>query len=289
MFNRIAMWTAALVLGLAVGCGGGGGESGGGAPAAPAPTSAQKSTAQSAEQAGGAVEQTAEFSTDAVVESGAPGSTSSKTGQAGSSAPSGPINFQSTVTLIVDLDAPGGSGTDAHPNASGVFQVTATGTVTGDAMNGQASYAVDVQWLTNGTFTDPYCGAQATVTAGSRVTYVLTVQWAKIDALNWAIQATYDVNGAGSGTVTNQGKTWDVTGTVVAHADATFSRTAGTYAFTFGISGLRSIVLTSGAVTHTVTITTEALDRIFVDVDGVTFGPYTLAQIIWWFGCNCRG
>jgi hypothetical protein len=287
MFNRMAMWTAALVLGLVTGCGDGGGGSGG--TAAPAPSAAEKTTAQSAAPAGGAVEQTAEFSTDAVVESGAPGATSSKTGQAGSAAPSTPINYQASVTLTVDLDAPGGSGTDAHPNASGVFQVTATGTVTGDAMNGQATYAVDVQWLTNGTFTDPCCGAQATVNAGSHVNYVLTVQWAKIDEMNWSIQATYDVSGAGSGTVTHRGRTWDVTGTVVVHANATFSRAGGTYSFTFGISGLRSIVLTSGAEVHTVTVTTEALDRIFIDVDGVTFGPYTLAQIIWWFGFDCRG
>jgi hypothetical protein len=286
MFNTIAIWTAALVLGLTLGCGGGGGGDG---VAAPAPSTAQKTEAQSADSASAAVEQTAEFSTDALVESGAQGATSSKSGQTASSASTTAINFQGSVTLTVDLDAPGPSGTDAHPNASGIFQVTATGTVTGDSLNGQATYSVDVTWQTNGTFTDPCSGAVATVTAGSHVSYQLTVQWAKTDDLNWSIQATYDVNGAGSGTVTHLGRTWDVSGTVTAHASEAFSRSAGTYAFSFGIRGLRSIVLTSGSEVHTVTITIEALDRILIDVDGVTFGPYTLAQILWWFGFDCRG
>jgi hypothetical protein len=286
MFNTIAKWTAALVLGLAIGCGDSGG---GGGAAAPAVSEVQKSEAQSADSAGAAVEQTAEFSTDALVESGAPGATSSKSGQADSSASTPAFSFQGSVTLTVDLDAPGPSGTDAHPNASGIFLVTATGALTGDSLNGQVTYSVAVTWQTDGTFTDPCSGAKATVTAGSHVSYTLTVQWAKTDDLNWSIQATYDVSGAGSGTVTHQGRTWDVTGTVTAHASEAFSRAAGAYAFSFGISGLRSIVLTSGAEVHTVTITTEALDRILIDVDGVTFGPYTLAQILWWFGFDCRG
>jgi len=285
MMRKIGLWTAIVALGLAVGCG----DTGGGSSGAAGPSPSQKTSAQTTDAGGQAVEQAAEFSTDALVESGSPGSTSSKTGQTASSTAGGSINFQATVTLTVDLDAPGGSGTDAHPNASGVFEVTATGTVLGDSMNGEVTYAVDVTWLTNGVFTDPVCGAQATVTAGSHVNYTARIQWAKTDDMNWSIQATYDVNGAASGTVTHDGHLWNVTGTVTVHASASFSRSAGTYSFTFGITGQKVVVVDDGAEVHTVAITMEALDRIFIDVDGVRFGPFTAAQVWWIFHFDCRG
>jgi len=284
LIKKSGLWAAIAALGLAIGCG----ESGGGSSAA-APSESQKTQAQSTDAAGQAVEQTAEFSTDALVESGAPGSTSSKTGQTGSNPAGGTINYQASVTFIVDLDAPGGSGTDAHPNATGVFSVTATGTVAGDSMNGEVTYAVDVQWVTNGVFTDPVCGAQATVAAGSHVLYSARIQWAKTDDMNWSIQATYDVNGAAGGTVSHGGRTWTVAGTVTVHALATFSRSAGTYSYSFGINGRKIVTVDDGTESHIVTITMEALDRIFIDVDGAVFGPYTLAQVWWIFRFDCRG
>jgi hypothetical protein len=284
--KRNGLWAAILALGLAVGCGGGNGES---ASPAPAPTASQTAAAQNSNTASSPVTQSAEYATDALVESGAPGSTSAKTGSTGSAAPSGTINYQASVSLTVDLDAPNSSGQDAHPNASGVFQVNATGSITGDSMNGQAQYSVQVIWQTNGVFTDPVCGAQATVLAGSQITYSLTIQWSKTDDFNWSIQATYDVNGSASGTVSNGGHLWNVSGSVTVHASATFSRTAGTYSFTFSINGQRTITVDDGVESHTVTITVEALDRIFINVDGVVFGPYTAAQIWWIFHFNCRG
>jgi hypothetical protein len=33
----------------------------------------------------------------------------------------------------------------------------------------------------------------------------------------------------------------------------------------------------------------SALDHIVIEIDGVAFGPYTLAQIRWWFGYDCNG
>ena len=285
LMKRFGVWAAIAAFGLSVGCG----ETGGGSSAAPAPSASQKTQAQTTDAAGQAVEQAAEFSTDALVESGSPGATSSKTGTTASSTAGGTINYQASVTLTVDLDAPGGSGTDAHPNASGVFEVTATGTVSGDSMNGEVTYAVDVKWLTNGVFTDPVCGAQATVNSGSHINYTARIQWAKTDDMNWSIQATYDVNGAASGTVTHGGRTWNVTGTVTVHALATFSRSAGTYAFTFGISGQKVVIVEGGSEVHTVAITMEALDRVFIDVDGAVFGPFTLAQVWWIFHFDCRG
>src|SRR6185295_10106988 len=109
------------------------------------------------------------------------------------------------------------------------------------------------------------------------------------DDLNWSISATADVNGALTATVSHAAKLWNVTGTVTRHAAASFSRVAGNYTFTFGINGQRTVVITDGVETHTVISTMTALDHIVIEIDGVVFGPYTLAQIIWWFAFNCNG
>jgi hypothetical protein len=275
-------WALALAAALAVGCGGNGGSSTTG------PSSSQKAEAQQADAGSAAIEQTMDASNDALVESGAPGATSAKTGSSKSSAPGTTINFQASVTVTVDLDALNSSGQDAFPNASGRFSVSATGTITGDSSAGQGTYAVHVTWLTDGVFTDPVCGDSATVASGSNWDYSLVVQWSKSDDLNWSIQATSDVSGTLNATVTHEGTTWTVTGTVARHASLTFSRTAGNYAFTFGINGQRTIVVTNGTETHTVIVTMSALDHIMIEVDGVSFGPYTLAQIRWWFGFDCN-
>jgi hypothetical protein len=283
MATKNGWWAAVLVVGMTVGCGEGGGSS------AAAPSAPQKAQAQQADSASSSVELTQEAANDAVVESGAPGATSSKTGSSAASTAGTTINYQATVNVTVDLDVLNSSGQDAFPNATGKFSVSATGTVTGDALAGQATYAVQVTWITDGVFTDPVCGDSATVASGSNWSYNLVVQWAKTDDLNWSIQATSDVNGALNATVTHGLKTWTVTGTVTRHASAAFSRTAGNYSFTFGINGQRTVVITDGTETHTVISTMTALDHIVIEIDGVVFGPYTLAQIRWWFGFDCNG
>lgn len=279
-------WMAlALAAAMAVGCGDGGGKSSGGAQ----PSASQKAVAQQADSGSGAIEQSTDIANDAIVESGAPGATTAKTGVSKSSAKATTISYQASVTLTVDLDALNGSGQDAHPNATGSFSVSATGTLSGDASAGEATYAVTVTWLTDGVFTDPVCGDSATIKSGSNWNYTLVVQWAKTDDLNWSISAVADVNGSLNATVTHNGKTWTVTGTVTRHASASFSRTAGNYAFSFGINGTRTIIVTDGVETHTVIVTMTALDHITIDVDGTVFGPYTLAQIRAYFGFDCNG
>ncbi len=275
-------WALALAAAFAVGCGGNG------SSATTGPTPEQKASAQQADAGGSAVELTMDASNDAIVENGAPGSTAAKTGSSKASTAGTTINFRATVNVTVDLDALNDSGQDAFPNASGKFSVSATGTLSGDATAGQATYSVTVTWLTDGVFTDPVCGDSATVAAGSNWNYSLVVQWSKKDDLNWSIQATSDVSGSLNATVTANSKTWTVTGNVTRHASLALSRTAGNYSFTFGIHGQRTIVVTDGAETHTVIITLNALDNITIEIDGTLFGPYTLAQIRWWFGFDCN-
>ena len=89
-------------------------------------------------------------------------------------------------------------------------------------------------------------------------------------------------------TVTKGPNSWDVTGTLNRHATLSFTRVAGTYTFSFGIQGERIVIVTDGVETHTVVFTMSALDHIIVTVDGVAFGPYTAAQVWWYFNLDCN-
>jgi len=284
MATKNGWWAAVVAIGLVVGCG----EGGGGGAAAPQPSSVQKAAGQESNAAANSVSVAQDAANDAVVESGAPGATSAKNSTTASSTAGTTINYQASVTVTVDLDTLNSSGQDMFPNASGKFKVEANGSVTGDALAGQVTYDVHVTWTTDGHFVDPVCGDSATVAAGSNWNYSLLIQWAKVDDLNWSINATSDVNGALNATVTHNLTTWTVTGTVTRHASLSFSRTAGNYAFQFSISGQRTVVVTNGTETHTVVFTMSALDHIMVDVDGAVFGPYTAAQLWWWWALSCK-
>jgi hypothetical protein len=280
-------WAAILVVGLAVGCGGSGGSSGG-TQNTTGPSPSVKSAGQTANTGGTSLAVTQDAANDALVENGAPGSTTAKTGTKTASASGTTINYQASVSVTVDLGVLNLSGQPVYPNASGQFKVDAAGTVTGNSTGGEITYTVTVTWITDGHFTDPNCGDSATVAAGSNWSYSLLIQWSKTDDLNWSIQATSDVNGSLNATVTSNQKTWTVTGTLTRHASVTFSRTAGNYAFTFSINGQRTVVITDGTETHTVVVTMTALDNITIEVDGVVYGPYTLAQILWWWAFDCK-
>jgi hypothetical protein len=272
-------WLAALVaVGMAIGCG----EGGGGNPG-PSASPEQKTAAQTAGTGGSSLTQTQDAANDAIVESGAPGSTTAKTGVSKSSTAGTTINYQASVTVTVDLDMLNSSGQDMFPNASGQFKVEANGSVTGNAAAGQVAYDCHVTWLTPGVFNDPACGKTATVATSTNWNYTLLIQWAKTDDLNWSIQATSDVAGDLEATVTHGSKTWTVTGTVTRHASLAFSRTAGNYSFAFGINGQHVVVIDDGSVSHTVISTMSALDHVIIEIDGVAFGPFTVAQILWWF------
>lgn len=283
--NRVG-WAVVAAAGILSGC-----NSSGGGSATVGPSPSQVAQAQKADAGASSLAVTQDAATSAVVESGAPGSTSAQSGMAPASGtpPASTIDFQGSVSLTVDLDALNASGQDAYPNASGKFSVSATGTVTGTSSAGQVSYSVQITWLTDGVFTDPVSGDVATVASGSSWSYTLSVEWTKTDSQNWSIQASSNTSGSLQATVVHQSTTWTVTGTVDRQASATFSSTAGVLSFTLDVSGQRTVVVTDGTETHTVVTTLASLDSITLEVDGVVFGPFTLAQIRFWFGLDCIG
>ena len=281
----MTLGAAMMALALSLGCG----DSGGGGGASSTPPAEKAGAAQKANTASNTGTKTVEEATNALLNSGTNGATSSaKSAPGGAQAESPSFNFQATVTVVVDFDALDGNGEDAFPNVSGQLQVDADGSVTGNASAGTANYAVVTTWLTDGVFTDPACGAQATIAEGSGLSYTLVVEWTYTDSTHWSVEATSDFSANRTVTVTHGGETWTATGTVERHATASISRSGETFTFSLGVSGQRTLIVTNGIETHTVVIDVQAIDRIFITVDGVTFGPYTAGQIWAWWHFHCE-
>lgn len=127
MVTKNGWWMVMLAVGMGVGC-----NSSGGGSSAPAPNPSEVAQAQLANAGATSVQQTQDAANEALVESGAPGSTQAKAAvlAGGGSAPVSTINFQASVNLTVNLDALNASGQKVYPNASGSFSVSATGTIT---------------------------------------------------------------------------------------------------------------------------------------------------------------
>jgi hypothetical protein len=281
--KKFGWGVAALMIAFAIGCGEGGS---GGSKITPNET--QQAQAQVADAGSAGTEVSMDAANDALVEAGAPGSTTAKTGATTLSTGGTSIDYHASVTLTVDLDMLNGSGQDKYPNASGKFTVAANGSIVGDAFAGEITYDVTVTWITDGTFTDPVCEKSLTVNSGSHWSYSLKIVWTKVDELNWSIQADAQVDHAVSGVVTKGPKSWTVSGTLTRHASVSFTRVAGAYTFSWGINGERTVIVSDGVETHTVVFTMSALDHVVVTVDGVAFGPYTAAQVWWFFHLDCK-
>jgi hypothetical protein len=281
----ITLGAAMMALALSLGCG----DSGSSGGSSSTPPAQSVSAAQKGSAASNTGTKTVEEATNALLNAGTNGATATtQTASGGAQSPSPTFNFQATVSVVVDFDVLDGEGQDAFPNVSGQLQVDATGSVTGDPSGGTANYSVETEWLTDGVFTDPACGTQATIASGSGLSYTLVVEWTYTDSLHWSVQATSDFSANRTVTVTQSGGTWTATGTVERHATASISRSGDTWTVSLGVSGQRTLIVTNGIETHTVVIDVQAIDRIFITVDGVTFGPYTAGQIWAWWHFHCE-
>jgi hypothetical protein len=192
------------------------------------------------------------------------------------------------VSLEIDLDAADAEGNDRWPNASGVFTVNAAGTVSGTSAQGEARYAVEVLWVTEGVFRDPVCGAEARVAPGSGWTYGLVIEWSRQDDLNWSLRAAETFNGSVEAAVTHREETAQVTCSTELTRGFVLARSAGASFFAAFWSGRRTVTITQGAETHTVEFLIEGEDRIRVVVDGVSYGPFTRSQLAAIFRLDCR-
>jgi hypothetical protein len=268
--------TGPLVMMLAVAlvpaCGGSGGGGGSG------PSQEQQTAVLSANAAGNTTNQSVTASTEAIVDSGSSGATQS-TASSGSS-----INYSGSLDLVIDLDAPNASGNDRYPNATGLIHVVASGVITGSSGSGSANYDVMVEATTDCVFNNPYQGTSGTIYAGSTFNYTLDITWSWTDADNWTISVTTDTSLTNfSASCTSGSVTHSATINGSRDVTATFSSTAGTWSGSWSITSYWTIVTPA----HTVVINAVNINTIYITIDGITFGPYTAAELLWWFHCWC--
>lgn len=267
---HVAPWVMLVCAALVPSCGSGGGGSG--------PSEEQKTAVLSADAAGDAADQSVSTSTEVVIDSGSSGGTQSST-TSGSS-----INYQANLNVMVNLDAPGASGSDRYPNATGIIHVVASGTVSGTSASGSADYSVGVTAVTDCVFTNPYAGTTGTIYAGSTFTYTLDLTWSWTDSLNWTISASTNTALTSFAVGCSNGPaTYSATINGSRDVSATFSRAGGTWSGSWSVTSYWTIVTPF----HTVVVNVVNLSTIYITVDGVTFGPYTAAQVVAIWQCWC--
>jgi hypothetical protein len=202
------------------------------------------------------------------------------------------FDFTTSGSLTVDLDAVDGGGHDRFPNATGTFTVAWNGSVVASqptGTGGTAGYDVTVTYGTDCVFTDPVSGAVATIHQGSAMTYTLELAWSRADATHWTVDADRHLTvPTFAETVVKAPDTWDGTLTGNRHEVDHLAYAAGTLSLTRTVVADWTATLAKNGVSHTVVWHRPALDTIYVTVDGTTYGPYTAAQVWWYFHCSCH-
>jgi hypothetical protein len=283
-YARRSTLALAAILSLLAGCGGDGGGGGGigGIGVAPPPSgTSQVVLVQQASNAGRAIDQATQIANDCILGAATGASTSS--GPGGSSVfmtPAVSFSFSSSWSLTIDLDGVDGAGNDRFPDATGVIDVTAEGTVEGTIEAGEANYAVLVTATTDLVFTNPETGATATIPEGSFWSWTLNITWSRTDSMNWSVVATAVVEVGINDMILDDGVTTftvDVAGsrTVV----CTLERVDGELSHTRTIEGTLTITIDDGASVNTVVIEILGFNQYMVTINGEEFGPLTAAEV----------
>ena len=253
---------------LSAGCGGDGGSDAG-------PTDQQIFLVQKSTAATGAVAQVFEAANAGVLAGGS-GSSSNPGPHAVPVYPGATpaFDYAAQVDVVLDFDALDADGNDTFPNASGQIHVTATGTLTGTAEAGDASFSVTVDADTDVITTNPDSGTQITIPAGASWSYLLTVVWSVTDTDNWTVTAT------ATATVDVQDVTVD-DGTTILTIDvlgqreviSSFTRTAGKLTHERSFEGSLTTSVDDGTSVETVVILFDKPGKVTISVLGQVFGP----------------
>jgi hypothetical protein len=268
-------------LALLAGCGAESGGGGAGMSVGAGSGPSQVLLVQQASNAGHAVDQATQIANDVII-GGATGSSTS-TGPGGSSifmAPAASFSFSSSLSLTIDLDAQDAAGNDRFPNATGVIELTADGTIEGTIASGEATYAVLVTAGTDLVFTNPETGATATIPQDSFWSWMLTITWSRTDSMNWSVVSTAEVAVQISGMILDDGSTTftvDVEGsrTVV----CTLERVDGELSHSRTIEGTLTVVIDDGVTVNTIVIEIQGFNQFLVTINGEEFGPLTAAEV----------
>jgi len=236
---------------------------------------------QQASNAGRAVDQATQIANDVIVGNATGSSTSTAPGGASVfQSPAYSFSFSSSFSLTIDLDATNAAGNDRFPNATGVIDLTAEGTIDGTLASGSATYGIVVTAGTDLVFTNPETGATATIPQDSFWSWMLTLTWSRTDSMNWSMVSTAEVAVQISGMVLDDGSTTftvDVDGsrTVV----CTLERVDGELSHSRTIEGTLTVVVDDGTTVNTVVIEIAGFNQFMVTINDEEFGPLTAAEV----------
>ncbi|HYE04761.1 MAG TPA: hypothetical protein VEL07_04490 [Planctomycetota bacterium] len=192
-----------------------------------------------------------------------------------------PFEFTGTGSVTVDLDLMV-DGQDAYPNATGRVTIAWTGAVSVSQplhTFGEAHYDVTVDYDEDCVFTDPRNGNTATIAADSALSYSLDLDWFRESDENWYIDAVSD-HGADAFdlTVVCGGVSRQAIVDGSRHATGHLGYQGGVFTASKTVTSLWTVQTSGPDGSHTVVWDRPSLNRIFIVVDGVRFGPYTLAE-----------
>lgn len=249
------------------------------------PTAEEKAQTRRAASGNDAASQTMKIGSDAVIDSGSDGA-AAKTRAGRTLATVTTFDYAEAVDVTLDLDMLDGGGQDAFPNATGSLRIQAAGTVNGTNTAGNAVYAVQTEWLTDGVFTDPVSGCTVTIAEGSGLSWSLTFSWNWIAENNWTISGTNDYSGNHTVTVEHGGETWTVIAMGERHAGVVLTQTPAGFAAGGAVSGHVEITVTGPDGTHTVVFDWAGVGLVTVTCDGEVHGPYAIGVAKVVFGCE---
>lgn len=241
--------------------------------------------AQVAAPAVSAADLAVQAANDDIVDTGNPGTTSAKVA---SPSPTS-IQYSSALHLTVDLAMTDAYDQPKYPGASGLLDVSASGTINVSGGSGTATYMVTLQAMTDLSFTDPVSGDSASIAPGAEWAYSLMIHWEHQDGNTWSISAESQDTLGGVAFTTHHG-TEVVTGTLAGnrHETVTFAKTAGVFGRTASVTADWTVTFTDSTGIHTVTLHVDARDSIMITVDGIAYGPLTRAQVVVLFELHCN-
>lgn len=193
-----------------------------------------------------------------------------------------PFSFAASGSVTVDFDAFGHD----HQHLSGSVRYDWDGAaVVSEPLHtsGSADYMVTATWLTDGVYTDPHSGVTVTIAAGATWTFDATFDWNWVSDTAWSIDATGDftvpADAPWEQTVTRGDVERDTSTHGQRHEAVRFAKAGDTVTFVHQVVSDWHVVTSGPAGTHTVHWDRDGLDEIRIIVDGVTYGPYSRAQV----------
>ncbi|MFW5750308.1 MAG: hypothetical protein ACOCZK_01545 [Planctomycetota bacterium] len=196
------------------------------------------------------------------------------------------FDYRDEVSLDIDLDMLDGNGSDRYPNASGQLHLDATATSNTNlsGASGEVRYSATVTATGPVTATDPISGWTATWPTGTSLSLNVTITWTRSALAVWELTAAtasnmspHDVT-VSKGDMTLDGRVLEFTQqtSITRSSDGTEVTLTDVQ-----LEAMRQVSWTDAAgASHMVRWDVQGLDAIFVTLDGTTFGPFTIFEVM---------